>query len=141
MKLSLAQLQPHLLVVEDDQITRHLVRSIVRAMGITEIIIAEDGREALIMVAEKHVDLIICDWNLPYVSGLEVLETLRADPKSQHLPFIMLTAETFRGRVAAAMKAGVSDYLVKPFTAQALTAKVEALVVKIASRYEIDDLC
>lgn len=119
-----------ILVVDDYALTRDMVKSILRQIGFTNVIGAEDGRFALDILSDTKVDLVICDWNMPHMSGLEVLQEIRSKPVHQSLPFLMLTAEAYRENVVEAMKAGVSDYIVKPFTAQTLSDKLAAVLIK-----------
>ena len=128
------------LVADDHTITRNLVRSIVRSIGISSITLAENGREAANAILADEVDLAICDWNMPLLTGLEVLQLIRAEPRHKKLPFLMLTAEAYADSVVAAVQSGVSEYVVKPFTADILIAKVKGLVGEINDRYQLPDL-
>ena len=114
-----------ILVADDYALTRDMLRSILKQYGFTNVLAVEDGRRALDKVREGGVDLVICDWNMPGMSGLEVLRALRADQRFKKLKFIMLTAEAYRENVMEAIKAGVSDYMSKPFTAATLAEKLE----------------
>lgn len=114
-----------ILIVDDHSATRELVRAVLRGNDSYEIISAEDGHSALIMLSKERFDIIVCDWNMPNVTGLEVLKQVRDNPSTRYTPFIMLTAEAYRESVAAALEAGVTDYVAKPFTASILLAKIE----------------
>ena len=114
-----------ILVVDDYALTRELLRSILKQLGFNNVICVEDGRRAIEKIREEAIDLVICDWNMPGMTGLEVLEAVRSDNKSKNLPFLMLTAEAYRENVVEAIKAGVSDYIAKPFTAQIINEKIE----------------
>lgn len=113
-----------ILVVDDYAATRDLIRAILRSVGFTEILQAENGSDAIHLLRAERVDLIICDWNMPQVTGLEVLKTVRSDIILKTVPFIMLTAEAYKESVAAALEAGVTDYIAKPFTADILLGKI-----------------
>ena len=114
------------LVVDDHKMTRTMVKDILKGSGFTEIIQAENGLLALkSLELEDGIELIVCDWNMPGVTGLEVLRGVRSNEKTKDLPFLMLTAEAYRENVHAAVEAGVDDYIVKPFTANVLIEKVE----------------
>jgi two-component system, chemotaxis family, chemotaxis protein CheY len=115
------------LVVDDYALTRDMVKSILRQLGfqnIQNIVGVEDGVLALQVIREEKVGLVICDWNMPRLSGLAVLREVRSRERDKDLPFLMLTAEAYRENVVEAMKAGVSDYVVKPFTSSALADKI-----------------
>ena len=116
------------LVVDDYALTRDMVKSIVRQLGFVNVQSVENGQAALEVVRREEVGLIICDWNMPCVSGLEVLRQVRSLPGGKTRPFLMLTAEAYRENVMEALKAGVSDYIVKPFSSQTLAEKI-ALVL------------
>lgn len=114
-----------ILVVDDYAMTRDLLRSILKQLGFLKIVCAEDGKTALAKIRQEKIDLVICDWNMPKMSGLQVLKAIRADKRFHGLPFLMLTAEAYRENIVAAIKAGVSDYIAKPFTAETLSDKLE----------------
>jgi two-component system chemotaxis response regulator CheY len=123
-----AQRDLRILIADDHLPTRTLVKLILRECGFQDIRQAESGAEALHCVMSEPVDLIICDWNMPEGNGLQVLRMLRADPRFEKIPFLMLTAEAYRENVLAAMQAGVSDYVIKPFTADILFSKISEIV-------------
>lgn len=106
-----------------------MVRAILRGVGFSKVLMAENGVQAEDVLKDGKVELIICDWNMPAMSGLEFLEVVRR--YSRTMPFVMLTAEASRENVAAAIQAGVTDYLIKPFTAENLLEKVSSAVNKI----------
>ncbi len=116
------------LVVDDYALTRDMVKSILRQLGFVNILAAEDGAMALQLLREEKVGLIICDWNMPRMSGLALLREVRGDEKLKAVPFLMLTAEAYRENIVEAVKAGVTDYIVKPFTSQVLAEKIESVL-------------
>ena len=118
------------LVVDDHSMTRTLVKAILRGAGFAEILLAENGQEAVRVMNEEKIGLVVCDWNMPGFTGLEVLKAVRSDPKFKNLPFLMLTAEAYRENVEAAVQAGVNDYVIKPFTAETLLDKVARVLTK-----------
>lgn len=122
------QKELRILIADDHLPTRTLVKLILRECGFQDIRQAESGAEAIHSIMSEPVDLIICDWNMPEGNGLQVLRMLRADPRFQKVPFLMLTAEAYRENVVAAMQAGVSDYVIKPFTADTLFSKICEIV-------------
>ena len=113
-----------ILVVDDHPMTRNMVRAILRGVGFSQIFMAENGVGAQEVISEHPIDLVICDWNMPTMSGLEFLESVRENPLFKNTPFIMLTAEAYEENVRAAISAGVTDYVIKPFTAEILIGKV-----------------
>lgn len=117
-----------ILIVDDHPLTRNMVKAILRGGGFEQIIQAEDGHEAIIILRKDKIDLVVCDWNMPNTTGLEVLQELRSMETTKNLPFIMLTAEAYRENVVAAANAGVTDYVVKPFTAETLLKKVNEVM-------------
>jgi len=116
------------LVVDDHSYTRDMVRSILKAIGFTNVLGAENGYAAMQVLEEERIGLIICDWNMPDMSGIEVLRVVKDDDRWKHIPFIMLTAEVYKENVGEALKVGVSDYIAKPFTADLLTQKVKEVL-------------
>jgi two-component system, chemotaxis family, chemotaxis protein CheY len=116
------------LVVDDYMLTREMVVSILRQIGFLRILVAEDGEQAITQLGNHRFGLVICDWNMPNVTGIEVLKAMRdKDEAYAKTPFLMLTAEGYRENVVAAKEAGVTDYIVKPFTALTLIKKIEEL--------------
>ena len=112
------------LVVDDFEPMRKVTAGQLRAMGANVIVTANNGAEALRLLRRQRVDVVLCDWNMPVMSGLELLRELRADAKLLRLPFIMITAEAERHRIEEAIAGGVSDLLVKPYTADRLAQRV-----------------
>ena len=113
------------LVVDDFEPMRKVTSSQLRSMGASTIMTAGDGAEALRLLKNKRVDIVLSDWNMPVMTGLELLKKVRADEKLSHLPFIMITAEAERERISEAIANGVSDLLVKPYTSERLATRVE----------------
>jgi two-component system chemotaxis response regulator CheY len=102
---------------------RKIILRSLQAVGVTEVTEAADGAEAISLFKPGAFDLVLTDWNMPGMTGLEVLEGIRA--QDANIPVIMVTTEAEKTRVLQAIKAGVSDYLVKPFTADTLREKLE----------------
>lgn len=117
-----------ILVVDDHPMTRNMVRAILRGIGYSHVELAESALQAQVMLSEDRYDLIICDWNMPIMSGLEFLNIVRE--LFPEMPFVMLTAEAYKENVEAAIEAGVSDYVIKPFTADILCTKVEKVLMR-----------
>lgn len=111
------------LVADDSSTMRKIILRSLQAVGVPSAAEAADGVEAVTMFQQQEFDLVLTDWNMPNKSGLEVIKEIRAlNPK---VPIIMVTTEAEKGRVMDAIQAGVSDYLVKPFTAEMLREKLE----------------
>ena len=118
----------HVLVVDDYSTMRRILRNLLQQIGFVNIDEAEDGGSALRKLRDTRFGLIISDWNMEPMSGLQLLQEVRADHKLKEMPFIMITAESRSENVVAAKKAGVSNYIVKPFTADTLKEKIETVV-------------
>jgi two-component system chemotaxis response regulator CheY len=109
-----------LLIVEDRQVMLQIIRRLLVELGYAHVDEAVNGLHALEKIREKRYDLILSDWNMDGMNGFELLKTLRADPKTQSTPFILVTAEAKRENILAARAAGASGYLVKPFKLELL---------------------
>jgi two-component system chemotaxis response regulator CheY len=109
---------------------RRIVRKILRDLDFQNIIEAEDGSAALEVLKTNKVDLIVSDWNMPKMTGLELLKAVRGDEKTKHLPFLMVTAEAQKENIFEAVQAKVSNYIVKPFTAATLEEKLGKIIPK-----------
>lgn len=118
------------LVVDDFATMRRIIRNILRDLEFKKILEAEDGTAAIDILKTQKVDLIISDWNMPKMSGLELLQWVRSNEDTKDLPFLMITAEAQKENVIKAVKAKVSNYIVKPFTAQTLAEKLEKIIPK-----------
>lgn len=117
-----------ILVVDDFPTMRRIVKTLMKQNGFNNFTEAEDGEQALRMLkAEGNYEMIVSDWNMPNMTGLELLKAVRADPNFKHLPFLMVTAEAEKENIIEAVKAGVSNYIVKPFTGQALKDKLDKI--------------
>ena len=115
-----------ILVVDDSSTMRRILVNCLAKMNMSNVAQAGDGNEALKVLAEQGpFDLCLTDWNMPNMTGLELLKTVRADEKFKHLPFLMVTAEAEKENIIEAVKSGVSNYVVKPFTGQTLKEKLE----------------
>jgi two-component system chemotaxis response regulator CheY len=112
---------------------RKVIRNLLKQGGFENVVEAEDGVAALKVLQSQKVDFVISDWNMPNMSGLELLKAVRGSDDLKELPFLMVTAEALKDNVVAAVKAGVSNYIVKPFTAEVLTEKIEKIVKGMAA--------
>ncbi len=115
------------LVVDDYNTMIRIIRNLLKQIGFSDIDDAADGSAALARMREKKYGLVISDWNMEPMTGYELLKEVRADPALSKTPFIMVTAESKTENVIAAKKAGVNNYIVKPFNAQTLQSKIEAV--------------
>src|ERR1700720_3430885 len=115
------------LVVDDYSTMVRIIRNLLRQLGFADVDDASDGSSALEKMHVKRYGLVISDWNMEPMTGYDLLRQVRADPDLGAIPFIMVTAESKTENVIAARKAGVNNYIVKPFNAQTLKAKIEAV--------------
>ena len=116
-----------ILVVDDYNTMIRIIRNLLRQLGFENVDDAADGSSALARLRDKQYGLIISDWNMEPMTGFDLLREVRGDPKLAATPFIMITAESKTENVIAAKKAGASNYIVKPFNAQTLKNKIEAV--------------
>jgi two-component system chemotaxis response regulator CheY len=115
------------LVVDDYKTMIRIIRNLLKQLGFVNVDEASDGSSALGMMREKQYGLVISDWNMEPMTGYELLREVRADDHLSRTPFIMVTAESKTDNVIAAKKAGVNNYIVKPFNAATLKAKIDAV--------------
>ena len=116
-----------ILVVDDYQTMVRIIRNLLKQLGFEDVDDASDGSAALTKLKERRYGLVISDWNMEPMTGYELLQKVRADEGLKATPFIMVTAESKTDNVIAAKKAGVNNYIVKPFNAQTLRTKIEAV--------------
>jgi two-component system chemotaxis response regulator CheY len=116
-----------ILAVDDFSTMRRIIRNMLRQLGYNNIVEAEDGAEALSLLQREKVDFVISDWNMPNMSGLDLLKAIRADDNLKPLPVLLVTAEALKENVVEALKAGVNNYVVKPFTAETLKERIDAI--------------
>ncbi len=119
-----------ILLVDDSRTIRNIQKNVLKQLGHEDIAEAGDGVEALASVAEGRPDLMLVDWNMPDMDAITLVRRVRETDKS--MPIIMCTTEAEKTRVIEAIKAGVNDYVVKPFTAESLSEKIERTMAKIA---------
>ena len=116
-----------ILVVDDYNTMVRIIRNLLKQLGFEDVDDASDGSAALGKMRDKRYGLVISDWNMEPMTGYELLKEVRGDPALTKTPFIMVTAESKTENVIAAKKAGVNNYIVKPFTTQTLRSKIEAV--------------
>jgi two-component system chemotaxis response regulator CheY len=115
------------LVVDDFSTMRRIVRGLLKELGFLNVDEAEDGVVALAKLKSEDFDFVVSDWNMPNMTGLELLKAIRADAKLAHLPVLMVTAEAKKENIIEAAKSGASGYVVKPFTAATLDEKLNKI--------------
>lgn len=120
-----------ILVVDDFSTMRRIVKNLLNELGFSDITEADDGKTALPLLQGGQFDFVITDWNMPGMPGIELLRHIRADERLKGIPVLMVTAEAQREQIIEAAKAGVSGYIVKPFTGVTLKEKLD----KIFERY------
>jgi two-component system chemotaxis response regulator CheY len=116
-----------ILVVDDFATMRRIVKNVLKQIGFTNITEVENGREAIKELKKEPYGLVLCDWNMPEMTGIEVLNQVRAEPSLKNVPFVMVTAEAQKDNIIEAVKAGVTSYVVKPFTAETIEEKLKKI--------------
>ena len=120
------------LVVDDFATMRKIVKNVLKQINLENATEAENGKQALDLLKKEEIDLIISDWNMPEMTGIEFLRACKSDPKISHIPFIMVTAEAHKESVLEAIKAGVDNYITKPFTSDKLQDAINKATAKAA---------
>jgi len=120
-----------ILIVDDFATMRRIIKNLLRDLGFNNTSEADDGATALPMLLNGNFDFLITDWNMPNMKGIELLKAIRADEKIKSIPVLMVTAEAKREQIVEAASAGVNGYVVKPFTAETLKAKIEKIFERI----------
>ena len=120
-----------ILVVDDFSTMRRILKNLLRDLGFSNVEEADDGTTALPMLKTGKFQFLITDWNMPGMSGFDLLKAVRADNGLKNLPVLMVTAEAKRDQIVAAAQAGVNGYVVKPFTAAVLKEKIEKIFERI----------
>ncbi|NWC57121.1 chemotaxis response regulator CheY [Pseudomonas veronii] len=120
-----------ILIVDDFSTMRRIIKNLLRDLGFTNTYEADDGTTALPMLKNGSFDFLITDWNMPGMSGIDLLSYVRADDRIKHLPVLIVTAEAKREQIIKAAQAGVNGYVIKPFTAQVLKGKIEKIFERV----------
>jgi len=123
-----AQNDLRFLVVDDFSTMRRIIKNLLHDLGYANVTEADDGNTALPILKAGGIDFLVTDWNMPGMPGLELLKEVRADPKLAKMPVLMLTAEAKREQIVEAAQAGVSGYVIKPFTAAILKEKIDKIL-------------
>jgi two-component system chemotaxis response regulator CheY len=125
--MEMPDLKMNILVVDDFSTMRRIVKNVLRQFGYVNIIEADDGTTALEILRKEKINFIVSDWNMPRMSGLELLKAVRTSEEWKDLPFLMVTAEGQKEHVIEAVKHRVSNYIVKPFTPETLMGKINKI--------------
>lgn len=116
-----------LLVVDDSSTMRRIIKNNLKSIGLDDVVEAENGEGALARLHAEKVDMVITDWNMPVMSGLELVTNMRGNPQWQRTPVLMITTMAERDDILKAMQAGVTNYIVKPFDAATLKKKIDQI--------------
>ena len=122
-----------ILIVDDFSTMRRIVKNLLNDLGFTNTAEADDGTTALVELQKAKFDLVVTDWNMPGMPGIDLLKAIRADASLAKIPVLMVTAEAKREQIVEAAQAGVNGYVVKPFTAQTLKEKIEKILASRAA--------
>ena len=120
-----------ILIVDDFSTMRRIIKNLLRDLGYTNTHEADDGNTALPMLKSGDFDFLVTDWNMPGMTGIDLLKQIRADEQLASLPTLMVTAEAKRDQIIEAAQAGVNGYVVKPFTAQVLKEKIDKIFERV----------
>jgi len=119
-----------ILVVDDFATMRRIIRNLLRDSDLKNVTEAEDGEAALKILQESTIDLVITDWSMPNMTGIDLLRSIRADEYLKTIPVLLVTAEAKREQILEAVTLGVNGYIIKPFTAETLKEKLEKILLK-----------
>lgn len=117
-----------ILIVDDSATMRRIIRNNLKAMGYDAVVEAENGQSALAKLASERIELVITDWSMPVMTGLELIHAIRSNPAHANLPVLMLTAVCQREDIVQAIQAGINGYIVKPFEPDTLKAKIQQVL-------------
>ena len=120
-----------ILVVDDFSTMRRIIKNLLKDLGFANIQEADDGNTALPMLQQGDFDFVVTDWNMPGMQGIDLLRAIRADANLKHIPVLMVTAEAKKEQIVAAAQAGVNGYVIKPFTAGTLKAKLAKIFERL----------
>lgn len=120
-----------ILIVDDFSTMRRIIKNLLRDLGFSNTSEADDGQTALPMLQNGNFDFLVTDWNMPGMTGIELLKAVRADARLKDMPILMVTAEAKRDQIVEAAQAGVNGYVVKPFTAAVLKEKIEKIFERV----------
>lgn len=115
----------NVLIVDDFSTMRKIIKNVLKQIGIESVVEAENGKVALELLKKEQIDLIISDWIMPEMTGIDFLKACKSEESTKKIPFIMVTAEAQKGNIMEAIKSGVDNYIVKPFTPEKLQSAIE----------------
>ena len=121
------------LVVDDFPTMRRIVKNLLGDLGYTNTVEADDGQTALPILKAGGIQFVVTDWNMPGMTGIELLKAIRSDPATASLPVLMVTAEANKEQIVEAAQAGVNGYIIKPFTAETLKEKLDRIIARLAA--------
>ncbi|MGC9456090.1 MAG: chemotaxis response regulator CheY [Halothiobacillaceae bacterium] len=124
----------NILVVDDFSTMRRIIKNLLKELGFSNIDEADDGSTALPKLKKGEYDFLVTDWNMPGMTGIDLLKAVRADPKLASLPVLMVTAEAKKEQIVMAAQAGVNGYVVKPFNAATLKEKIEKIFERVEGK-------
>ncbi len=122
-----------ILIVDDFSTMRRIIKNLLNDLGYTNTAEADDGNTALVALAQGSFDFVVTDWNMPGMTGIELLKSIRADDRFKTLPVLMVTAEAKREQIIEAAQNGVNGYIIKPFTAQTLEEKLGKIFERLGA--------
>ena len=122
-----------ILIVDDFSTMRRIIKNLLNDLGYTNTAVADDGSTALTALAQGSFDFVVTDWNMPGMTGIELLKAIRADDRFKTLPVLMVTAEAKREQIIEAAQNGVNGYIIKPFTAQTLEEKLGKIFERLGA--------
>ncbi|MFP4251524.1 MAG: chemotaxis response regulator CheY [Guyparkeria sp.] len=122
-----------ILVVDDFSTMRRIIKNLLKELGFTNIEEADDGQTALPLLKQGNFDFLVTDWNMPGMTGIDLLRAVRADPNLASLPVLMVTAEAKREQIVLAAQEGVNGYIVKPFNGATLKEKIDKIFERVES--------
>lgn len=120
-----------ILVVDDFSTMRRIIKNLLKELGLTNVVEADDGSTALPILKAGGIEFLVTDWNMPNMTGIELLQHVRSDPNLADIPVLMVTAEAKREQIITAAQAGVNGYVVKPFTAVTLKEKIDKIFERL----------
>jgi len=121
-----------ILIVDDFSTMRRIVKNLLNDLGYTNTTEADDGKSAWPLLQQGGFDFVVTDWNMPGMTGIDLLKAIRGEPRLKALPVLMVTAEAQRDQIIEAAKAGVNGYIIKPFTAATLKEKIDKIFTRAA---------
>ena len=122
-----------ILIVDDFSTMRRIVKNLLGELGLSNTVEADDGKTAVPILQQGGIDFVVTDWNMPGMTGLELLKFIRAEPKLAALPVLMVTAEAKREQIIEAAQNGVNGYIIKPFTAGTLKEKIDKIFERLGA--------